>query len=74
MAGSLNKEIKNSNDKKPSFTSRIWSLDDFVNFVKKVVVNLNEIGYSLKIPEKSRMENLLDKTSRGDRVYGMDAW
>jgi hypothetical protein len=67
-------EMAGTTNKKASSTTHIWSLDEFVDFVEKVAAKLNGIGYSLKIPEKSRLKTLLDKTSRGDSVYGEDAW
>ena len=66
-AGEMNKKEKKS-------TTLIWSLDVFVDFIQKVIDKLNEIGYSLEVPAKSRLKTLLDKASRGDSFYGDDAW
>ena len=66
MAGAANK--------KAGEAKVIWTLDDLVAFIGQVVAQLNEIGYALLTPERRRLEELLKKTSRGEGVYGEDAW
>lgn len=63
MAGTANKEAGQ--------TAVVWALDDFADFIEMIVMQLNDIGYSLQMPSKMRLKTLLDKASHGESV---DDW
>lgn len=64
MAGETNRKA----------TAAVWSLDEFADFIEKVVLRLNDIGYTLRPPATPRLQALLDKTSRGESVSGDHSW
>ena len=61
MAGRTNKETQSSTPP--------WDLHTFLGFITDVVVDLNKIGYSLSVPDSTRLAELLEKAGKSK-----DAW
>lgn len=66
MAGRTNQETKSL---KP-----IWDLQAFRAFIVGVVARLNELGYSLKVPNLMRLSLLLERASKSKSPYEDITW
>jgi hypothetical protein len=61
-------------NKKAGKTFSIWSVDEFVRYIRAVTAKVNELGYRLTCPPDARLIVLLEKTTKGDSLYGEDSW
>jgi len=52
----------------------VWTVEAFCTFVRSLTHQLNSHGYNLKTPDKTRLETLLTKTSKGEYLYGSSGW
>lgn len=61
-------------NEKAGKTFSVWSVERFCEYVRAVTRKVNELGYVLSAPSNERLRILLEKTTKGESVWGEGDW